>query len=498
MSIRVRFAPSPTGFLHVGGARTALYNWLFARHTGGTFVLRIEDTDEVRSTSESMHAIIDGLHWLGLDWDEGPEKADVTAARGDAGPYFQMQRADIYRAHLKTLIDAEKAYPCFCTKDDLEQMRNRAMLLKRPPKYDGRCRRLDPREREEKVASGTPHVYRFARPAEGTVEFNDVVKGIVRFESEQLDDFVLVKSSGVPTFMFAGAVDDHLMKISHVIRGDDHLSNTPRQLQLFDAFGWNDKPIFAHISMIHGPDGARLSKRHGATSIEEFRRAGFLPEVMLNYLALLGWSTSDSQQLFDPAENFRDLVEKFELERCQKSPAVFDMDKLRWMNGVYIRKMDADTLVNHAWPHLEAAGLVAAGEDGSRRAYVRAALALEQEKMIVFSEAPTLIDFFLKPEPEFDPASVEKVLKKPGAGDILRAAAASFGAAASFTADETEKVCRSLAEQKGVKNGQVFHPVRVAVSGRTKGPSLFHMLEVMGRETVLSRIRLALDRHIAD
>ncbi|MBV9080398.1 MAG: glutamate--tRNA ligase, partial [Elusimicrobia bacterium] len=295
---RVRFAPSPTGFLHVGGARTALYNWLYARQSGGTFILRIEDTDEARSTEESMRAIIDGMRWLGLDWDEGPGAKPGEGGIGNFGPYYQMQRLDIYRAHLDQLLKAGKAYPCFCTKEDLEQMRNRAMLMKRPPKYDERCRNLAPAERDARVAKGDPHVFRFAREHAGAVEFNDVVKGPMRFEAELLDDFVLVKSSGVPTFMFAGAVDDHLMQITHVIRGDDHLSNTPRQVQLFDAFGWKDRPIFAHISMIHGPDGSRLSKRHGATSIEEFRRIGFLPEVMLNYLALLGWSTSDSQQIF--------------------------------------------------------------------------------------------------------------------------------------------------------------------------------------------------------
>ncbi|MCB4757447.1 MAG: glutamate--tRNA ligase [Elusimicrobia bacterium] len=494
MSVRVRFAPSPTGFLHVGGARTALYNWLFARKLKGTFILRIEDTDEARSTEDSLLAIIDGLNWLGLDWDEGPLSSDLKTETGEFGSYFQMRRSEIYRKHLDLLVESGKAYPCFCSKEELEEMRNRALLLKRPPKYDGRCRKLDPKKRDERLEKGEAHVYRFARPSEGTVQFNDVVKGQVRFESEELDDFVIVKSSGIPTFMFAGAVDDHLMKISHVIRGDDHLSNTPRQLQLCEAFGWKDVPIFAHISMIHGADGTRLSKRHGATSVEEFRRSGFLPEVMLNYLALLGWSTSDSQQLFDPADHFKELVEKFELERCQKSPAVFDMEKLRWMNGIYIRTFTPDELLNRTWPFLVQAGLVWEKTDDKAKDYIKKALLLEQEKLVHLSDAPKLIDFFIFEEVKFDEEAVNSVLNKEGVETILKGVKGQFEKMPNLTADETEKICREFAKANNIKNAQVFHPVRVAVSGRTKGPSLFHMLEVLGKDRVLKRMETAIKR----
>jgi len=492
MAVRVRFAPSPTGFLHVGGARTALYNWLFARHNKGTFLLRIEDTDEARSTTESLSAILEGLSWLGLNWDEGPQGANHSQSKGNAGPYFQMERQDIYRKHLEILLQTNKAYPCFCTKEDLEQMRHRAMLLKRPPKYDGRCRKYDEKTRDEKIKSGVSHVYRFARPMEGSVQFDDIVKGSVRFESEELDDFVLIKSNGIPTFMFAGAIDDHLMKVTHVIRGDDHLSNTPRQIQLTEAFGWKEQPKFAHISMILGPDGSRLSKRHGATSVEEFMKQGFLPEAMLNYLALLGWSTSDSQQLFDPEQRFQELVDKFELERCQKSPAVFDMEKLKWMNGVYIRKLNRDELLERTWPFLVREGLVTTDAAIGLKDYVHQALALEQEKMTVLGDAPRLIDFFLKEEVQFDPESHQKVLKQQGAKDVLAGVLNEFSAIPKLTAENTEKVCRDYAKSHDLKNGQVFHPVRVAVSGRTQGPSLFHMLEVLGKAKVLSRMHLAI------
>jgi glutamyl-tRNA synthetase len=488
MTVRVRFAPSPTGFLHVGGARTALYNWLFARHHKGTFVLRIEDTDEARSTDESMNAILSGMQWLGLDWDEGPGVKGSKAPVGNYAPYFQMERLDIYRQQLQILLNKQRAYPCFCTKEDLEQMRNRAMLAKRAPKYDERCRKLSKEEAQSRVTQGAPHVYRLARQHDGSVQFNDAVKGPLKFESELLDDFVLVKSSGVPTFMFAGAVDDYMMDITHVIRGDDHLSNTPRQIQIFEAMGWTKLPIFAHISMIHGPDGSRLSKRHGATSIEEFQKTGYLPEVMLNYLALLGWSTSDSQQLFNPANHFQELVEKFDLEHCQKSPAVFDMEKLKWMNGVYIRQLSKEHLLERIWPYLVEAGLVKADADAELKHYVHHALMLEQEKLVVLSEAAGLIDFFLTPEVVFDQESFEKVLKKDGAKVVLERIRATFAGMPELTADNTEQACRDEAAQNGLKNGQVFHPVRVSVSGRTKGPSLFHMLEVLGKQRVLERI----------
>lgn len=451
--------------------------------------MRIEDTDEARSTEESMHAILDGMRWLGLDWDEGPGVGKDAKTLGEYGPYFQMERTKIYREHLDILLKNGRAYPCFCSKEDLEQMRNRAMLMKRPPKYDERCRKLSPEERAQRLVGNPPHVYRFARPTEGAIKFNDIVKGDVTFENELLDDFVLLKSSGVPTFMFAGAVDDHLMKITHVIRGDDHLSNTPRQIQIFEAFGWKDIPQYAHISMIHGPDGQRLSKRHGATSIEEFRRIGFLPEVMLNYLALLGWSTSDSQQLFEPKDRFQELVDKFEVERCQKSPAVFDTEKLRWMNGVYIRKLTKDELLDRTWPYLVEAGLVSSSTDAALRKYVHDALMLEQEKLVVLSDAPGLIDFFLHKDVQFDAESVEKVLKKEGAVAVLEGMIKIFETMPEFTAASTEAACRDYAAKNGLKNGQVFHPVRVSVSGRTKGPSLFHMLEVMGRTMVVDRIR---------
>jgi len=487
MTVRVRFAPSPTGFLHIGGARTALFNWLHARHTGGAFVLRVEDTDETRSTPESVEAIFLGMKWLGLDWDEGPTSTtDHKAHKGEYGPYFQIQRADLYKKYVQILIEKGNAYPCFCTPEEVQKMRDRALLTKRPPKYDGTCRRLTDTQRKTFQAEGRTFSVRFKSPANGNTVFDDVVRGPMKFENEIIEDFVIQKTSGIPTYNFACVVDDHEMKITHVIRGDDHLSNTPRQILACQALGWPPPPLYAHLSMILGADGTRLSKRHGATSIQEYEQAGYLPEAVRNYLALQGWSTEDSQQLFTGT----DLVKKFTLERCGKSPGVFDPQKLLWMNGDYIRRMSVSEIVDKAMPFIKQAGFIN-GQEVNRRKEIEAAVALEHEKFKLLTDVPRLIEFFFK-EVEFDAVAVEKVLKKPNVTEILREGADTFKTLEPFTAASTEEACKALAARRQIKNGAVYHPVRVSVSGRTQGPSLFHMLEVLGRDRVLKRIQNAL------
>jgi nondiscriminating glutamyl-tRNA synthetase len=499
---RVRFAPSPTGFLHIGGARTALFNWLFARHTGGTFILRIEDTDEARSTEASVQAIFDGMKWMGLDWDEGiipvPQAgaaagaAGTWAAKGPFGPYFQMERAQqgVYKKYVDQLIAEGKAYPCYCTPEEVQKMRERAQLLKKPPKYDGTCRNLTPGQREKLAAEGRTASVRFKSPVQGTTEFDDVVRGPMKFENELIEDFVIQKTSGIPTYNFACVVDDHLMEITHVIRGDDHLSNTPRQALCYKALGWGH-PVFAHLSMILGSDGSRLSKRHGATAVGEYETLGYLPEAVRNYIALLGWSTEDSQDIFGPEE----LVQKFTLERCGKSPCIFDTNKLVWMNGEYLRKMPLAEVVARSMPFLRQAGYLK-GREEERRGEIERALALEHEKMKLLSDAPKLIDFFFK-DVEYDPAAVEKVLKKPEAHKALESALAAFQKLEPFTAASTEEACKAVAASLGAKNAAVFHPVRVATSGRTQGPSLFHYLEVLGRAACVARIRQTLQKFFA-
>lgn len=480
-SIRVRFAPSPTGFLHIGGARTALFNWLFARHHGGTFILRIEDTDEVRSTEESVRGILDSMVWLGLDWDEGPSAVPGEPVKGNSGPYYQMQRLDKYQAACDQLVKEGKAYPCYCTHDEVEKMRELALLQKRPPRYDGTCRRQSVEERARKEAEGRKRSIRFSTPTQGVTRFRDLIHGDKEFENELLEDFVILKTSGVPTYNFACVVDDHAMAISHVIRGDDHLSNTPRQLLIYQALGWK-APEFAHLAMILGSDGSRLSKRHGATSVTEYRDAGYLPEALLNYLALLGWGTEDSQQLFTQP----DMIAKFDIARCGKSASTFDPAKLLWMNGEYLRAKSAHELTALAKPFFLAKDLDKIPADR-----FEAAVKLEHEKVKLLTDIPRLTDFLLWDEYEYRQEAVDKVLRAAGATDVLDALAKRLETLEPFTAEGIEALCKNLAKERGVKNGATFHPLRVAVSGRTEGPSLFHMVEFLGKESTLQRIERA-------
>jgi glutamyl-tRNA synthetase len=474
--IRTRFAPSPTGFLHIGGARTTLYNWLFARRHGGDFILRIEDTDEVRSTPESVTAILDSIKWLGLNWDEGP--LDEKTDKGPHSPYYQMQRVAIYRKYLDQLVAEGKSYRCYCTKEELDEMRRIAQLEKRPPRYDGRCRNLTDAQRAAQEAAGKKFSIRFKMPTEGATIVDDKIRGMVSFENKLLQDFVIWKTTDGPTYNFCCVIDDHLMEMTHVVRGDEHLSNTPSQVQIYYALGWTP-PVFAHLSMIMGSDGSKLSKRHGATSVLEYRDQGYLPHTMRNYLALLGWSNSESQQLFTD----EDLISKFDLEGCQKSPATFDTVKLQWMNGEYIRQTPVDQLVELAKPFLEKAGLIGLpGPD------LKKVVALEQEKIKLLSEIPTLIEFFYKPV-QFDPKAFDKVLKAPGAKQVLLDLADALKDFAPFEDKALEARIRQFVTDKALKNGQVFHPIRVSVTGRTEGPTLFLMLEIMGRETVLARLK---------
>lgn len=481
--IRVRFAPSPTGTLHIGGVRTALFNWLFARRHKGTFILRIEDTDEVRSTPESVNTIIDSLKWIGLDWDEGPDRHEgngVYSGRGDYGPYFQMKRKEIYRKYVDRLISEGKAYRCYCTKEELDAMRRQAQLEKRPPRYDRRCRELTEEQREKVEDGGKTWSVRLKMPDSGTTVVKDLIRGEVTFENILQQDFVIQKTAGGPTYNFACVIDDHEMGLTHVIRGDEHLSNTPSQIQLYRALGW-EPPKFAHLSMILGPDGKKLSKRHGATATMEYKEQGYLPVTMRNYLALLGWSTKDSQQIFDPLE----LIEKFDIEGCQKNPATFDPVKLTWMNGDYMRRFSKEELLNAAMPFLKDAGL---GDIPRER--LLPAVTLEREKYKHLTEVPGLVDIFFK-DVEYQEKAVSKVLQKEGVDAILEGLEKLTAEIEPFSEKNLEDKIRAFCKERDLKAGKVFHPLRVAVSGRTEGPTLFGMLELLGKEAVLSRLGAA-------
>jgi glutamyl-tRNA synthetase len=480
-TVRVRFAPSPTGHLHIGGARTAIYNWAFARRHGGKFVLRIDDTDPERSTEENTQAILRGLRWLGLDWDEGPE------ADGAHGPYFQTQRGKSYAEALGELRAADAVYPCFCSADDLEERREAARAAGGFAGYDRRCRAIPADDAAARVAAGNGHVWRIAVPESlGDITFEDAIRGELSFPASALDDFVVVRSDGTPTYNFATVVDDVSMEITHVIRGDDHLSNTPRQMLVFKALG-HGIPVFAHLPMIWGADGKRLSKRHGATSVEAYRDEGYLPEALLNYLALLGWSL-DGETTIIGAET---LTSNFDLSRVSRNPAIFDAEKLEWMNGTYIRELPADAFLEHVLPLLEAAGLVTPEEAFERRPWLLELAPLVSERVKRLDEVVPMVRFLFR-SVEIDEAAREKVLAKEGAAAALSAASEALEAVEAWQAAVIEKALRAVPEATGLKSKVVFQAVRVAVTGSTVSLPLFESLGLLGKEQAVERLHAAL------
>ncbi len=467
-SVRVRFAPSPTGYLHIGGARTALFNWLFARHHGGAFILRIEDTDRSRSTERAIEQIIESLSWLGLDWDEGP--------------YRQTDHLGRYQEVAQRLLDEGKAYKCYCTAEELDAMRKAQLERKETPMYDRRCLRLSEEQRRALEEQGRPAVIRFHSPDAGATVVRDLIRGDVSFENRILDDFIMVRADGIPTYNFAVVVDDHDMEVSHVLRGEDHLPNTPRQIQVFKAFGW-ELPQYAHLPMILGPDRSKLSKRHGAVGVEAYRDEGYLPEAMVNYLALLGWSWDEKTTIFSRDE----LIEKFSLDRVGKTAAVFDPVKLRWMNGYYIREIPLQELTDRAVPFLERAGYDLSKVD---RSWLEKLLYIGRERMELLADIARLGDFLFKPV-EYDPEAVEKVLRKDGAYEVLSRAHDVLRGLRDFEHGDIEAALRRLVEEMGLKAKEVFQPIRVAITGRTVSPPLFESLELLGQERTIDRIAKA-------
>jgi glutamyl-tRNA synthetase len=483
--VRVRFAPSPTGYLHVGGARTALYNYLFARVHGGTFVLRIEDTDAARSTEESVRAILDSLRWLGLAWDEGP------GVGGSHGPYFQAERRERYQAHAEALRAAGRAYPCFCAPVELEERRAKAAAEGLPAQgYDGRCRQLDEAARARLAVEGRVPALRFAHDAAGETAWDDVVRGHVAFRNDVLEDFVLLRPDGLPTYNFACVVDDHEMEITHVIRGDDHISNTPRQLVLYRALGW-EPPAFAHVSMILGADGSRLSKRHGATSVAAYHEMGYVPEAMVNFLALLGWSLDDKTTLFTLPE----LERVFSLERVSRNPAVFDLQKLEWMNGQHLKRLPEEERVARA-----TAFLAARGVDLSRHPaeWWAALVRVLGERVRTLADLETLGAFALEDEPDTDPVAWGEVQAKPEVDVRLEALAAVLEPDAEWSHESLERVTRGLAAERGWKPGELMSSARVALTGRKTSPGLFDVMGLLGHDRTLARLRAAANRWRAE
>jgi glutamyl-tRNA synthetase/nondiscriminating glutamyl-tRNA synthetase len=467
--VRVRFAPSPTGYVHVGNARTALFNWLFARHHGGAFVLRIEDTDAERSKPEFERQLIEDLDWFGLDWDEGPDQG------GPFGPYRQSERSAIYAQYAQRLIAEGNAYYCFCTAEQLEAERQEELAASRQPRYSGRCRKLNPEEALRRKAAGEPAAVRL-KIVESSFFWNDRVHGPTTISSEVIGDPVIVRSEGLPAYNYAVVIDDHLMEITQVIRGDDHISNTPRQLALYRALGW-EPPEFAHLSTILGSDRTRLSKRHGATSMESFREMGILPEALRNYLALLGWSPADGKtEILSPEE----LVKQFSLDHITKSPAVFDNDKLNWLNRHYMKECPPRRLVKLAAPYLESAGQIGADPGPEVLAWLERVLDAVLKNISLLSQIPEaarIVFEFDAPRamaaPEF-----QELIANPAAVEVLKAFIPKVLAESTLTYERFREITKAVQKETGKKGKDLYHPVRMAVTGAGSGPELEKLIPI--------------------
>jgi glutamyl-tRNA synthetase/nondiscriminating glutamyl-tRNA synthetase len=478
---RVRFAPSPTGLLHVGNARTALYNWLVARHAGGQYILRIEDTDVERSKDEHETQLIEDLHWLGLDWDEGPEIG------GPHAPYRQSERLAIYNEHTQRLLDEDKAYRCFCSFEELEAERVRAVAEHRPQVYSGKCRILTKSDSEARAAAGEPFAVRLRIP-DRPLRFHDIVRGDVEFASETVSDPILVRSSGVPVYNYVVTVDDALMEITHVIRGDDHISNTPKQVAIYEAFGWT-VPQFAHLSTILGSDRERLSKRHGATSIASFREMGILPEALVNYLALLGWGAKDgTSETFTPQE----LIAEFELERVAASPAVFDFDKLHWLNRHYLKQADPKRVLDLSWPYFEKEGLLPARAAADQESvdWFGKLIALFLPSVDRLEQLPEKAQFVFRFDAAAAKANTENaaLLDSEAAQKVLAAFAQRMRAQDHVVTPEQFKTwMNEIKGETGAKGKELFHPVRIALTSAHSGPEFDKLVPILEEG---SRLRL--------
>ncbi|AGB40176.1 glutamyl-tRNA synthetase [Halobacteroides halobius DSM 5150] len=478
--VRVRFAPSPTGQIHIGNIRTALFNYLFAKENDGTFILRIEDTDQERSTSEFEEVIHKEMEWLGLDWDEG---ANVG---GDFGPYRQMERLDIYEEYIEELLNKDLAYRCYCTPEELDQMREEQKANGQPPRYDGRCRNLTEEERQELEAEGREPVIRFQSPVkEREVVVNDLVYGNVSFSSDVIDDFVIVKSDGIPTYNFAVVVDDHLMEISHVIRGEDHLSNTPKQQLLYDAFDW-EAPNFAHLPMILGSDRSKLSKRSGEAYVyvSEYRKKGYLPEALVNFLSLLGWSPKDEEEILSKEE----IIDRFSIDGVNESAAVFDVEKLNWMNGVYIRDTELDKIVDLALPYLEAEYDLS---DKSKE-WIKLLVSTAQESLDYIAQITDEVEVFFSELEYEDKEEAIELFQEEDVDLVLKTLKEESKKLNSFKQQEVRDMMNRVRKELPVGGRLFFHPTRIALSGKTSGPALYDVATLLGKEETIKRLERAL------
>ena len=480
--IRVRYAPSPTGHLHIGNARTALFNYLFARNQNGKFIIRIEDTDIKRNVEGGEQSQLKYLTWLGIDWDESIDKG------GDYGPYRQTERLDIYNKHTEELLAKGLAYKCYCTEEELEKEREAQMAKGETPVYSRKCCGLTPKDHEALEKDGRKYSVRFKVPADKTYTFNDIVKGEVSFESNGIGDFVIVKKDGIPTYNYAVVIDDYLMEMTHVLRGDDHISNTPKQLMIYEAFGW-EAPIFGHMTLIVNESHKKLSKRDESIIqfIEQYEELGYLPEALFNFIALLGWSPGGEQEIYTKEE----FIKIFDPSRLAKSPAVFDTHKLTWMNNQYIKQIDVDRLVEISLPHLIKARRLPENLTDEQKEWARDLIALHQEKMSYGAEIVELTELFFKEETEFDDEAKE-VLSGESVPEVIKSFKQQIEQLESFEAEDIKAAMKAVQKETGQKGKNLFMPIRVATTGQVHGPDLPQAIHLLGKEKILSRLQALL------
>jgi glutamyl-tRNA synthetase len=475
-NVRVRFAPSPTGLLHIGNARTALFNFLFARHHQGVFVLRIEDTDLERSTEPSVDRIIEDLHWLGISWEEGPDQD------GPAGPYRQSQRIFLYRDFADRLFREGKTYKCFCSEERLEKLRKEQLSRGKMPRYDGRCRSLSAEDIAKMESSGLQPVLRF-RVGKETILFDDLIHGKMNFDSAGIGDFIIVRSDGMAAYNFACVIDDHLMHITHVIRGEDHLSNTPRQILLYQALGWKP-PVFAHHPLILGPDRSPLSKRHGATAVSQYQEEGFLPEALENYLVLLGWTPPSGQETL----SLEKMIEGFSIQDISKSAPIYNRKKLEWLNSFYIREKEEEQLFEMLIPFLQRADIQV---DQIDHQWLKQIFKVLKENLIVLSQVDEYLGVFFDEKFSFD-ERVKPILQDPRNREILRSVLSLLEESSEIRLDEQTSFLTQLEKKTGRKGKDLYAPLRAAVTGKTKGPELVKTLPLIGKERIIKRLKMAL------
>jgi nondiscriminating glutamyl-tRNA synthetase len=504
-TVRVRIAPSPTGFMHIGNLRTVLYDYLLARHFNGTFIVRVEDTDQTRFVPGAMEDMLNTLAWAGITVDEGPylDEEGSIKEKGEYGPYIQSHRLGIYQEHIKTLVDKHKAYYCFCTKERIEKLREEQTKNNLPPKYDGLCRDLDAKEVQSQMDKKMPYVVRFRMPDDREIIFNDLIRGTIIFNTKDLDDFVMIKGDGFPTYHFANIIDDHFMKITHVLRGEEWISSTPKHILMYEAYGWH-APYYAHLPQLLNKDKKKMSKREGDVSVKDFIAKGYLKDALLNFISLLGWNSGTDQEIYTLDE----LIKQFTLEKVHKAGAVFDVDKLDWINGVYIRKMSIDTFVEQSLPYLESAGLITRDDTtiyttvGRKKTVValhwlKKVCALEQQRIKRLGELPEALDYFFTANVKITkkllvwkkstPAKTKEILE-----NLLEAIKQMPDSDLSI--EGIDKYIRAFITANSYENGDVLWPLRYSLSGREKSPSPFELVATMGKDMTVKRLQYALKK----